>query len=189
MAGTNEVRRRLRVVRDLGPLVLSATALVVALQSGRGPSGRHIPVLIATPAPALPPAAEPVLLHGELSACSGKGSVVSLHDMMVKRFNAGMTRVAYALYHDDGPIGDRLMGVEQTTENLVRCMAAASDLPTPGAVDDAAAFKKLLAGAQSAMLAVKSSAQQRDEMSTRHWFQHLEQTCATCHARFELTSF
>lgn len=189
MADTSSAGRRLGVVRDFGPLVLSAVALVVALQTGRGAQAKHIPVMVATPVPAMLPPVEPVMLPGDLAGCVGKSKVTTLHDMMVKRFNAGMTRVAFALYHDDSPIDDRLASVEETTDNLTRCMAAAAHMKTPGTVDDAAAFKKLLAGAQVAMLAVKSSAQQRDEVATRHWFQHLEQTCATCHARFELSSF
>ena len=166
------------------PIILSVTALVLSITALS--SGLFRNTMPLKPRAILAQPDQPGT--GDIQPCEGSGLVDSLQLLMRNRVNPTMTRLSFALYHDDRPKQDRLGSVAEAAAVLLGCVDVTPSYRPEIGLEGLPDYYRLLERMQANLLALQTSAREMDEDGTRHWFSHLKHDCNECHARFRISS-
>lgn len=171
------------MIQRILPAVLSIVAIIVsglALAGSREapPAAAAVVPLRATPSPAAP--VDPDLVGN----CGSPAPATSLKTLMLGHMNASMTKVSFALHHDDGDLGERLNTVASCSVQIIDAVRASPGFLPEVPIDQLPEYFRQLDALESHALAMKVAALEGDEASTLHWFSHLKQSCIGCHSRF-----
>jgi len=172
--------------------VRAAIISLIALTGTAGCSAPSKPAEAVDPRPCRCPSTQPDCCVTSLSsdavprffpsytkACAS----TEFRDVMTTQFNASLSVVSQALFHDvdDG----RLDRVADAAAVILGC-AKQFDHHRPAKVapNDWTTFDHMMIQLVMNTHALQSAALEDDPEIVIHWYHHLKQSCAACHARF-----
>lgn len=166
------------------PIVLSVLALALSIAALVGGAGMGT----QAKAPRKILADSGKMQSAEVQPCTGSGAADNLQLLMRHRINPMMTRLSFALYHDERPAAERLDVVADAAAVLLGCVEVTPSYRPEIGLDGLPEYYRLLERMQANTLALQTSARESDEPGTRHWFSHLKHDCNECHSRFRLAA-
>lgn len=104
-------------------------------------------------------------------------------DIMKDQFNASLSTASQALFHDDDD--GRLDRVADAAAVILGCANQIDHhRPIALAEHEWMTFDHLLIQLVMNTHALQSAALEDDQPTVEHWYHHVKQSCAACHARF-----
>ena len=169
-------------------------AVLIAAAMAAGACSRPAPASTATPPPrlshhraefdadtSLSRNAIPRFEPSYVAKCPIEGPV---DDIMKTVMSPSLARISMNLYHADAPAEERLSQVADATAKILGCfeqLIAHRDLLRN---EDWGTFDHFLWNMVVNVHALQIAAIESDDEWARHWYVHLKQSCAACHARF-----
>ncbi len=114
--------------------------------------------------------------------CGGSGS---LDEIMNQGLNPRLSEMAANLFHDERPAGERLPAVADAAGAMLGCIPLMRQVANERSPDEARAFNNEITMLRINAIAAQVSALEMDQDAALHWFVHIRQTCASCHAQFK----
>jgi hypothetical protein len=168
-----------------GRWVLAAALAAVAVVSAACPGGAVGPApapLTAergTATPSLSADAVPRFFPSYTTPCGSE----QFRDVMRDQFNASLSTVSQALFHDRDE--GRMDRVADGAAVILGCAAKIDQHRPKGLVErEWVTFDHMLIQLVMNTHALQSAALEDDEEIVVHWYHHVKQSCAACHARF-----
>lgn len=106
-------------------------------------------------------------------------------EVMKDDLNASLTRISEALFHGQGDDDARMEQVADSAGAILGCAVTINThRPATIAAEQWPAFDHMLNQLVLNTHALQTAALEDDRDTVVHWYHHVKQSCAACHARF-----